>query len=124
MPNGVKLPLETTGDRIFWHAHVPLTVPRDELPVHSLYVGSRDGKAFTDADRQAVTAAVAASFDCFTVVDADGYFQGRSVATLIIKIATNDGASVEALGHDLGRLLDQQVVGLETAGLYRSIFMG
>ena len=88
---------------------------RDELPVHSLYVGSRDGKVFTDADRQAVTAAVAASFDFFTVVDADGYFQGRSVATLIIKIATNDGASVEALGHDLGRLLDQQVVGLETA---------
>jgi hypothetical protein len=97
---------------------------RNGLPVHSLYVGSRDGKAFPDADRQAATAAVAGYFDCFTIVDADGYFEGRSVATLIIKIATNGSASVEALGHDLGRLLDQQVVGLETAGLYRSISMG
>ena len=82
------------------------------LPIHSLYVGNRNGKAFPDVDRIAVTAAVAASFDCFTVVDADGYFQGDSVATLVIKIATNDGASVEALGLNLGQLLDQQVVGL------------
>ena len=72
----------------------------DPVPVHSLYVGSRDGKAFPDADRRAVTDAVSASFNCFTVVDADGYFKGRSVATLLIKIGTNDRASVEVLGHD------------------------
>jgi hypothetical protein len=93
------------------------------LLVHSLYVGSRDGNAFPDADRRAVTDAVSTSFDCFTVVDADGYFKGRSVATLIIKIATEDAASVEMLGRDLGRLLDQQAVGLETAGYYKSISM-
>jgi hypothetical protein len=93
------------------------------LLVHSLYVGSRDGKAFPDADRRAVIDAVSAEFDCFTVVDADGYFKGRSVATLVIKIATNDTASVETLGRDLGRLLDQQAVGLETAGYYKSISM-
>ncbi len=93
------------------------------FPVHSLYVGSRDGQPFPDADRQTVTAFVAASFDCFTVIDAEGYFQGRSVATLVIKIATDDDASVEALGHDLGQLLEQQAVGLETAGYYKSISM-
>ena len=97
---------------------------RNGLPVHSLYVGSRDGKAFPDADRQAVTAAVAASFDCFTIVDADGYFKGRSVATLIIKIATDDEASVEALGQVLGQLLDQEAVGMETVGVYRTISTG
>lgn len=32
------------------------------LPVHSLYVGSRDGNPFPDTDRQAVVTAVAASF--------------------------------------------------------------
>jgi hypothetical protein len=94
------------------------------LPVHSLYVGSRDGQPFPDADRQAVTAAVAASFDCFTVVDADGFFKGRGVATPVIKMATDDETSVEALGHDLGLLLEQQAVGLETAGYYKSISMG
>ena len=93
------------------------------LPVHSLYVGSRDGNPFPEADRQAVTDAVGTSFDCFTVVEADGYFNGRSVATLIIKVATDDGASVEVLGHSLGLVLDQQEVGLETAGRYLSIPM-
>ena len=95
----------------------------DLCPVHSLYVGSRDGSTFTEADRQIVIDTAAASFDCFTVVDGDGYFHGRSVATLIIKIATNDGAAVEELGLHLGHLLAQQAVGLETAGRYHSISM-
>ena len=94
------------------------------LPVHSLYVGSRDGNAVPDADRQAVIDAASASFDCFTVIEADGYFKGRSVATLIIKIGTVDSASVEALGNELGQLLDQKAIGLERAGTYRSILMG
>jgi len=93
------------------------------LPVHSLYVGSRDGKAFPHVDRRAVTEAVSASFDCFTVVDADGYFNGRSVATLVIKIGTDDTALVEAMAHELGQLLDQEAIGLETAGYYKSISM-
>ena len=96
---------------------------QDGLPVQSLYIGSRDGGPFTDADRQAVIDAVTERFDCFTVVDGDGYFHGRSVATLIIKIATNDGAAVEELGLHLGHLLAQQAVGLETAGRYHSISM-
>ena len=91
------------------------------LPIHSLYVGSRDGNAFPDADRLAVTDAVSSSFDCFTVVDANGYFNGRSVATLIIKIGTEDSSAIEALGHELGHLLNQEAIGLETAGIYRSI---
>ncbi len=95
----------------------------DLCPVHSLYVGSRDGSTFTEADRQIMIDTAAASFDYFTVVDADGYFKGRSVATLIIKIASDDGATVEELGRRLGLLLDQQAVGLETAGRYQSISM-
>jgi len=93
-------------------------------PIHSLYVGSRDSNAFLDADRLAVTNAVSSSFDCFTVVDANGYFNGRSVATLIIKIGTEDSVAIEALGHELGQLLDQEAIGLEEAGTYRSITMG
>ena len=68
--------------------------------------------------------AASSAFDCFTVMDADGYFQGRSVATLVIKIATEKGALVEELGHRLGDFLDQEVVGLESDGRYKSISMG
>ena len=91
------------------------------LPVHSLYVGSRDGRAFTDTDRQSVIAAVSAAFDNFTVIDANGYFKGRSVATLVIKIASDDQTRLEALAHSLGVLLGQEAIGLETHGRYRSI---
>ncbi len=93
-------------------------------PIHSLFVGSRDGGAFPEADRRAVTDTVAASFDCFTVIDASGFFQGRGIATLVIKIATDDRVVVEALARSLGHLLDQQAVGLEIAGVYRSILAG
>jgi hypothetical protein len=101
-----------------------LRISNKGLPVHSLYVGSRDGKAFSDVDRQSVTEVVGNSFDCSTFIDASGHFQGRSVATLLINIATDDGASVEELARSLGKLLDQRVVGIETAGIYRSIYMG
>ncbi len=93
------------------------------LPVHSLYVGSRDGNAFPDAVRQAVIEATSSVFDCFTVMDADGYFQGRSVASLVIKVATEKGALVEELGRRLGDILGQEAVGLETGGRYKSISM-
>ena len=93
------------------------------LPVHSLYLGSRDGRAFPDDDRLAVTDAVLSSFDCFTVVYANGYFKGRSVATLIIKIGTEDSSAIEVLGHELGHLLNQEAIGLEADGTYRSISM-
>ena len=33
LPNGVKMPLETTGGSILWHAHVPLTVPSVSLHI-------------------------------------------------------------------------------------------
>ena len=96
----------------------------DRGPVHSLYVGCRDGGAFPNNDRQSVIDAVATSFDSFTVIDASGIFQGRDVATLVIKIATDDGATIEELARSLGHLLNQRAIGLETAGLYQSILMG
>ena len=91
------------------------------FPVHSLFVGSRDGRAFPDADRQAVIEATTASFDGFTVMDADGYFQGRSVATMVIKLGTDDTEAVIKLVRRLGALLAQRSVGHETGGRFYSI---
>jgi hypothetical protein len=91
------------------------------VPVHSLFVGSRDGRAFPGDDRQAVIEVTAAVFDGFTVMDADGYFKGRSVATMVIKLGTDDTAAVISLARRLGALLAQQSVGHETGGRFRSI---
>ena len=91
------------------------------LSVHSLFVGSRDGKAFPNADRQTVINATTAAFDGFTVMDADGYFKGRSVATMVIKLGTDDTEAVISLARRLGALLVQQPVGHETGGRFHSI---
>jgi hypothetical protein len=93
------------------------------LPVHSLFVGSRDGRAFPDTDRQAVIDTTAEAFDGFTVMDADGYFRGRSVATMVIKLGTDDTEAVISLARRLGTLLAQQSIGHETGGRFYSIVM-
>ena len=93
------------------------------LQIHSLFVGSRDGRSFPDADRQAVIEAATADFSSFTVMDADGYFQGRSVATMVIKLGTEDTEAVISLARRLGSLLAQQSIGHETGGRFYSIVM-
>jgi hypothetical protein len=93
------------------------------LSAHTLYVGSRDGNAFSTSDRNEVLDAIASAFDSFTVMDAEGYYRGKCVATLVIKIATDDQTVVEALARQLGGLLDQQSVGVETGGYFRSLPM-
>jgi len=93
------------------------------VQVCSLYVGSRDGGAFPEEDRQVVTNTVAACFDCFTIIDAGGHYQGCSVATFIVKIATEDKPLLLKVIRGLGHLLEQQAVGLEIAGRYMSISM-
>jgi hypothetical protein len=91
------------------------------LPVHSLFVGSRDRQPFSGACRQAVIEATAATFSCFTVMDAEGYFQGRRVATMVIKLGTDDTEAVILLARRLGALLAQKSVGHETEGRFHSI---
>lgn len=87
-------------------------------PAITLYVGSRDGEAFSEDDREAVTQCVSESFGSFTIVDGIGFFEGRPVATLVIKIATDDVATVVDLAIRLGRLLRQRFIGLERNGRF------
>ncbi len=91
------------------------------VSLHGLYIGSRDGHAFSPTDRDAVMDDTATTFPGFTVHEADGFYEGRSVATLVLQIATADTASVVRLAETVGRKLDQREVGLELNGLYRTI---
>ena len=52
-------------------------------PVHTLYIGSPDGNSFGSADRTAVVEKLSSCFAGFTINDAEGFFEGRPVATLI-----------------------------------------
>ena len=97
----------------------------DDLhPVHTVYLASRDGTPFLDDDRAAVQTTVLERFESFTLMDADGFFEGRPKSTLVIKIATRCSNDVEELCMTLGSKLDQITVGLETSGKFRSIRTG
>ena len=93
------------------------------LSAHTLYVGSRDGNAFSTSDRNEVLDAIASAFDSFTVTDAEGYYRGKCVATLVIKIATDDLQAITELAERVGRQLGQQSVGIETDGHFRPLTM-
>jgi hypothetical protein len=93
------------------------------LRVCTIYVGNRDGNAFPASDRKEVLEAIASAFDNFTVMDAEGYYRGKRVATLVIKIATDDQPAVTALARQLGFQLEQQSVGVETGGHFRTLPM-
>jgi hypothetical protein len=101
----------------------PETALDHSLPVCTLYVGSRDGEAFPHCDRKKVLDEIALAFDSFTAIDAEGYYKGKCVATLVIKIATDDQTAVKALARQLGGLLAQQTVSIETGGYFRSLPM-
>jgi hypothetical protein len=92
-------------------------------PVRTLYVGSRDGNTFPANDRKDVLDAIASAFDSFTVTDAEGYYRGKYVATLVIKIATDDLQAITVLAERVGRQLGQQSVGIETDGHFRPLTM-
>jgi hypothetical protein len=92
-------------------------------PVRTLYVGSRDGNPFPANDRKDVMDAIASAFDSFTVTDAEGYYRGKCVATLVIKIATDDLQAITALAERIGRQLGQQSIGIETDGHFRPLTM-
>ena len=91
--------------------------------VHTLYIGSPDGNSFGSADRTAVVEMLSSCFAGFTINEAEGFFEGRPVATLIVSIATGDSPAVEEVARSIGRKLGQRKIGLELKGLYQSISM-
>ena len=88
------------------------------VPVHCLYLGSRDGDPWDREDRNAVIREAAGFFESFTINEADGYYEGRPVPTLILRIGTDNTDRVTRLADVLGRITQQREIGLEVNGFY------
>ena len=93
------------------------------IPVHSLFIGSRNGDAWSPEERDAVFTETSRLFKSFTIMDAMGCYMGRPVPTLMIRVGSNDVQRVRELAHVLGRLTKQKEVGLETMGRFHSIII-
>ena len=91
------------------------------MSVHGLFIGSRNGDAWSPEDRDAVFTETSRLFKSFTIMDAMGCYMGRPVPTLMIRVGSDDVHRVRELAHVLGRLTKQKEVGLETMGRFHSI---
>ena len=91
------------------------------MPVHGLFIGSRNGDAWSPEKRDAVFTETSRLFKSFTIMDALGCYMGRPVPTLMVRVGSNDVHRIRELAHVLGRLTKQKEVGLETMGRFHSI---
>ena len=91
------------------------------VPVHCLYVGSRAGDDWEQSDRDAVISEAANRFGNFTIGDVEGYWHGRSIPTIALRIGTADTARVKLLANVIGRITKQKEVGLELNGRYQAL---
>ena len=92
-----------------------------DYPMHTIYLGSRDGHPFLPTDYSKIKDIIRKEFHHFTMLEADGVFAGEDVKTLVIKIASEDVDKVRRVVNKLGRGMGQKGVGWEVGGQYRSI---
>lgn len=96
-------------------------MPENYTPLYSLYVGSREGLPFSEADLDAVFKMIAEMFPSFTVLTAEGFYLGKRLPTRVIQIATSDVQRVEEICQIIGKRLEQKWVGLSVGDAYSSI---
>jgi hypothetical protein len=92
--------------------------------MHTLYLGSRRGHGFGDEELSGIGTLVAEEFGSFTMFPAKGFYRGKTLPSLVIKIGAHDTDLVRSTARKLGRLLEQEAVGLEFDGRYHRILTG
>ena len=94
---------------------------RKDYPMHTIYLGSRNGKPFLPADYSKIKDIMLKEFHHFTMLEADGVYAREDVKTMVIKVASDDVDKVRQIVTKLGRGMGQKGVGWETGGQYKSI---
>jgi hypothetical protein len=89
--------------------------------MHTLYLGSRGGNGFGGEELAGIGNLVAEEFGSFTMFPAMGFYRGKTLPSLVIKIGAYDTDLVRSIARKLGRLLEQEAVGLEFGGRYHRI---
>ncbi|MEQ8966861.1 MAG: hypothetical protein RID91_13625 [Azospirillaceae bacterium] len=89
--------------------------------MHTLYLANREGQPFSEHDRGEVAAILSGIFPAFTLIEATGYWRGRILPTLAIKLASEDHDAVDTAAEELRLAFQQQAVGIESEGRYRRI---
>lgn len=91
-------------------------------PVHRIYVALPVVGGIRASARDAIISELQARFPSFTIIEGAGYHEGKTEATLVITIATEDAAAVVRAAKILCHKAQQSSVGLECAGQYSRLF--
>ena len=94
---------------------------RKDYLMHTIYLGSRNGKPFLPADYSKIKDIILKEFHHFTMLEADGFFAGKDVKTMVIKVASDDVDKVRRIVNKLGRGMGQKGVGWEIGGQYKTV---
>ena len=94
---------------------------RKDYPMHTIYLGSRNGKPFLPADYSKIKDIMLKEFHHFTMLEVDGVYAREDVKTMVIKVASDAVEKVRRIVTKLGQGMGQKGVGWETGGQYRSI---
>ena len=94
---------------------------RKDYPMHTIYLGSCDGKHFPPTDCSKIKDIILKEFGRFTMFEADGFFAGKDVKTMVIKIASDDVDKVRDIVTKLGQGMGQKGVGWELGGQYQNV---
>ena len=91
------------------------------LPVHTLYLGNKEGARWLPSDIAYVLEHTRRWFKFATILEATGIYRGVVAPTLLVKIASPDTEKVINLAANLGVIFGQGTVALEVGGLMKII---
>lgn len=121
-PDGIDLVETATGQRhALSHPERRLRDPRQAL-LFTLFVGSSPGCEEHDPDdHDRILKLVWERFPGFTIQRAEGFFEGKQEATLLIHISTREPEKVLGLAQELCRSLCQTGIGISHNGIYQRV---
>ena len=94
---------------------------RKDYPVHTLYLGSRDGNHFLNTDSSKIKGIILKEFHHFMMFEVDGAYAGKDVKIMVTKIASDDVDKVRRVITKLGPGMGQKGVGWEIGGQYKTV---
>ena len=81
--------------------------------IYTIYLGSKGAANWSASDVVAVLEHTKKWFKFATIIEAHGIYKGELVPTLLIKVGATDVVKVIDLAGNLGKLFEQETVGLE-----------
>ncbi len=90
--------------------------------VHLLYLANTDPSVDRPLDRDRLAAVLETAFPSFTILDAEGVYEGRRRPILMVRVRTDSTDAIVAAAQRLCLEFEQRFVGVEIEGRYVRVY--